>query len=370
MKVLMVSLDYPPTAGGIAAHVYELSHAIKEQGHKISVVTLNVKNQWKKYENDNGIGIYRISLKGIGLTYGFEINKYIKKYIKEKGTPDIIHIHGMRPLEFYNIPNIPLVYTNHTSGFLKRVQKGGYRVWVMKKFLNKPNLILAPSKELLDIPFKVQAEKVFISNGVVSQKFKRDDEKRKKLRLDLNYSDTDIVAIVTRRMVWKNGVEFLAKATQYIQNKKLKILFIGDGEEKGKIVQHLEKYFQGRYTMLGEKTHQEIIEYYSVADLSILPSLMEATSISGLEAMAASLPLIGTKVGGIPVLLQDGINGYLCEPSNPEDLAEKIDMLLEVNYKILGENSKILVEEKFDWSMIAKKTIEAYRNMEKNNKYV
>jgi len=363
MKILMVSLDYPPTTGGIAAHVYELSHAIKNQGHDVSVITLNVNKQWKKYEDDNGIKVYRISLKGIGLTYGFEINHFIKKHIQEYDQPDIIHIHGMRPLEFYNITDIPLAYTNHTSGFLKRVQKGGYRVWLMKKLFNKPDLILAPSEELLDIPFEVGAQKVFISNGVIVQKFQRNEQKRKELRASLNYNNTDIIAIITRRMVWKNGVEFLAKATQYIKNKKLKILFIGDGEEKNKIIQHLEKHFQNRYIMIGEKTHQEIIGYYSAADISILPSLMEATSISGLEAMAASLPIVGTKVGGIPVLIQDGVNGYLCEPSDPKDLAEKIDLLLETDYKKLGDNSKILAVEKFDWSMIAQETIESYEKI-------
>ena len=363
MKILMVSLDYPPTAGGISAHVYELSHAIKEQGHEVSVITLNVKNQWKKYENDNGVNVHRLSLKGIGLTYGFEINRFIKKHIQKHGRPDIIHVHGMRPLEFYNIVDVPLVYTNHTSGFLKRIQKGGYRVWIMKRLFKKPNLILAPSEELLDIPFDIRAKKTFISNGVITQKFKRDEQKRKELRLDLNYTDTDIVAIVTRRMVWKNGVEFLAKATQYIKNKKLKILFIGDGEEKNKIIQHLEKYFQGRYTMLGEKTHQEIIGYYSAADLSILPSLMEATSISGLEAMAASLPIVGTKVGGIPILIQNSINGYLCEHANPKDLAEKIDRLLSTDYINMGKNSSRLAIESFDWSIIAKETIKAYEGL-------
>ena len=233
----------------------------------------------------------------------------------------------------------------------------------MRKLFNKPNLILAPSEELLDIPFDVQAKKVFISNGVIAQKFKRDEQKRKELREVLNYNDSDIVAIVTRRMVWKNGVEFLAQATQYIKNKKLKILFIGDGEEKNKIVQHLEKYFQGRYVMLGEKTHEEIIGYYSAADLSILPSLMEATSISGLEAMAASLPIVGTKVGGIPVLIQEGINGYLCEPSDPINLAEKIDQLLSSDYISMGKNSTKLAMENFDWSIIAKETVKAYEGL-------
>ena len=79
-------------------------------------------------------------------------------------------------------------------------------------------------------------------------------------------------------------------------------------------IKTIEENFKDWFILLGSKKHHEIIDYYSASDLSILPSLMEATSISGLEAMAASLPLVGTRVGGIPVLIQDGINGYLCEP--------------------------------------------------------
>jgi glycosyltransferase involved in cell wall biosynthesis len=90
---------------------------------------------------------------------------------------------------------------------------------------------------------------------------------------------------------------------------------------------------------------------------------MEATSISGLEAMAASLPLVGTKVGGIPVLIKDGINGYLCEPENSEDLAEKIDKLLENDFIKMGENSKKFVEDKFDWIQIAEQTLSEYKEL-------
>jgi glycosyltransferase involved in cell wall biosynthesis len=115
--------------------------------------------------------------------------------------------------------------------------------------------------------------------------------------------------------------------------------------------------------MLGEKTHKEIIDYYSAADISILPSLMEATSISGLEAMAASLPLVGTKVGGIPFIIKDGINGYLCEPKNPEDLAKKIELLLASKYEKMGEKSRLIATNNFDWMTIADQTIQAYESI-------
>jgi glycosyltransferase involved in cell wall biosynthesis len=358
----MVSLDYPPTVGGITAHVYELSQAMIKIGHKLSVVTRTVENATLAYEKIDDVDIYRIQLKFAGMTYGYQINKFIKNLLKDKSF-DIIHIHGMRPLEFYNIKDIPLVYTNHTSGYLKRIKKGGYRIPILKRLFNKPDLFLAPSDELLDIPFNIRSKKVFISNGVISNKFTRDEAIRLKIRNDLNIKDNEIVGIVTRRMVWKNGVTDLAKATEFIKNKDFKLLFIGDGEEFNEVKSILEKYFSGRYILLGSKQHHEIISYYSASDISILPSLMEATSISGLEAMAASLPLVGTNVGGIPVLIKNAINGYLCESQNPQDLATKLDLLLSSDYINMGKKSKEMVEENFDWIKIAQTTLNEYKGL-------
>jgi glycosyltransferase involved in cell wall biosynthesis len=258
-----------------------------------------------------------------------------------------------------------LVYTNHTSGYLKRIKKAGYRIPLIKRLFAKPKLFLAPSEELLDIPFDIPAKKVFISNGVISDKFTRNEKVRIQLRRSLGIKKDEVLAIITRRMVWKNGVKYLAQSTKYIKNNKLKLLFIGDGQDFQEVKRILEENFKNRFILLGSKNHDEIINYYSAADLSILPSLMEATSISGLEAMAASLPLVGTNVGGIPILIKDGVNGYLCEPENPQDLAEKIDKLLDNDYIQMGKKSKEFVGQSFDWLKIAEHTLQEYKELVK-----
>jgi len=361
MHILMVSLDFIPIVGGITAHVYELSQALMHSDCKVTVITRAAEGR-KSYEQIDGIDVYRVNLKAIGMTYGYQINRFIKKNLANIN-PDLIHIHGMRPLEFYNIKNIPLAYTNHTSGYLKRIKKGGYRIPLLKKIFKKPQLFLAPSEELLEIPFEIDAIKTYIPNGVISKKFERNLEIRKKIRKQFNLNDDDVLAIMTRRMVWKNGVRFLALATEFIKNKDLKFVFIGNGEEFDEVKNILEKNFKNRYFMLGSKKHEEIVEFYSGADISILPSLMEATSISGLEAMAASLPIVGTTVGGIPELVKNGVTGYLCEPENPKDLADKIDKLLDNDYKKMGQNAHEIVKKDFDWNTIAKKVIVEYKKV-------
>ena len=355
----MISMDYPPVPGGISAHVYELSKALRAAGNRVSVITRRRKNAPVRATID-GIDVYSVSLTATALFYGLQINRFVKKLLPQI-RPDIIHIHGMLPLEWYTIPRIPLVYTNHTSGYLKRIKKGGFRRMVMlKRYLRKPQLFLAPSRELLRVPFDIPAGKIFIPNGVDGSKFLFSKEKRALIRNRLGIGKDDIVALITRRLVDKNGVIYLARATEFLDNSKIRFIIIGDGPERGRVGEEFKKHWSERVLFLGSKTHAEIVDYYSGADFSVLPSLMEATSISGLEAMATGLSLVGTRVGGIPELIRDGENGYLCDPADPNDLAEKINRLLNEDFRTYGKNSRKAVEKHFDWSIIAAKTCDAY----------
>jgi len=363
MKILMVSLDFPPTVGGIAAHVYELSRALAELGHRVCVISRQLPSQKDSFVKRESIDIYRVRLRWAAPLYGGQINRFIHKKLPEI-QPDIIHVHGMAPLEGYNIKGIPLAYTNHTSGYLQRIQKGGIRrMALLRRLFAKPELFLAPSRELLEVPFPITARKTYIPNGVDSRKYRFDAQARSELRSSLKLGDDHILGILTRRLVAKNGVIHLARATRFLSGDRLRLLLIGDGAESDAVSATLQQNFAGRYTMLGAQSHDAIIPYYSAADFSILPSLMEATSISGLEAMATSLPLVGTRVGGIPDLIEDGKNGFLCEPANDEDLADKIKKLLGIDLKAFGARSRQMVEDNFAWPQIARRTLQAYETV-------
>jgi glycosyltransferase involved in cell wall biosynthesis len=362
MHILTVSLDYPPNVGGIAAHVYELCQALKTLGHEVSLLTKKYDAYPQAEQSVENIRILPMPKRRFGPTYGITINSQIDKAI-ERLKPDLIHIHGMRPLEFLKPKDIPIVYTNHTSGFLKRLEKGGYRIRKLERLFKTPDMFLAPSEELLEIPFDIRAHKQFISNGIVPERFVRNDDDRTRLRAALGVEPHEKLAIITRRMVRKNGVIYLAQAMQHLNSQDFKMLFIGDGEEQAAIVETLEAHFSGRYIMLGAMQHGEIVPYYSAADLSILPSLMEATSISCLEAMASSLPIICSKVGGLPFLVQDGVNGYLSRPADPMSLAACLDRLLSGDMQAMGAASRQAVDEKFSWLRIAEQTIASYKKL-------
>ena len=354
-------MDFPPAPGGISAHVQQLATTYAQIGHQVTVLTRLRDGQPKKQE-ENGVTVLRIRLRFGALSYGLQNNRRVQSLLPQL-RPDVIHIHGMMPLEWYNIPEVPLVYTNHTSGYLRRIKKGGRRRMAMlKRHFQKVDLFLAPSNELLEIPFPIRAPKQFIPNGVSAARFVRDNEARRATRSEFNIEDEATVAIITRRLVDKNGVIYLAKATAKLKHKVLHFIVIGDGPERSRVEEEFCRNCGERVHFLGNMGHDEIIRYYSAADFSILPSLLEATSISGLEAMAASLPLVGTEVGGIPELIKNGENGYLCNPADPDDLAAKIELLLEKDLQKMGRASRKMVEERFDWQRIAEQTLACYKN--------
>ncbi len=362
MRILLVSMDFPPTVGGIAAHVYELARALVARGQEVAVLT-RAQRGAARPERVDGIRIFELRLRLAKPFYGWQIERALSRTVAAF-QPALIHVHGLGPLKSYRRRPVPLVYTNHTSGYLQRVARASRRQQaLLARLFDLPDLFLAPSQELLATPCPIRAAKRYIPNGVDAARYRHDPAARLRLRAELGFADADRVAILTRRLVAKNGVIHLANAAALVEDPRFRLLLIGDGPEAAAIRAVLEQGFAGRYRMLGALTHEAILPYYSAADVAILPSLMEATSISGLEAMACCLPLVGTRVGGIPDLIEEGVTGWLCAPAEPAALAQAISLALAADLSAFGQKARARVEAKFAWPEIARQTLAAYRTV-------
>jgi glycosyltransferase involved in cell wall biosynthesis len=128
--------------------------------------------------------------------------------------------------------------------------------------------------------------------------------------------------------------------------------------------------------MLNKK---DIIQMYSHAAVFCCPSIYEPFGIINVEAMACHVPVVASKVGGIPEIIVDGQTGLLVpvkqeaeppfEASNPKqysvDLAKAINILLENKElrKEMGAKGRQRVEQYFDWQAIAQQTKTLYQNI-------
>ena len=379
MHILLLSAEYPPHQGGIASHVYELARAFAHHhGAKVSVFAPACdKSEFAPYI-DELIDVYRPNWLLTGKPfYDWSLQKWVRDFIAENAdsTPvDIIHVHGLKPLgataQMNTDFNIPVVFTNHSSGFLKKLN-GSYRTQAkVRAQMAHVSHIIAPSQELIDASHALgyDGDSTFISNGVDENKFYRPatSRAREKLRRNWGLEKDDVAVLLARRLHAKNGVIYLAQSAQYLQDSKIVFVIAGDGEQKTAMQNHFEMAnMDERVVWLGGIPNAEMPNVYNACDISVLPSLMEATSITGLESMACHLPLVGTRVGGIPHLIDDGVSGLLVEPRDAKSLAVALATLSKNKSKRLsmGTAGRRRVEKLFSWSQITKQVLDIFKSI-------
>jgi glycosyltransferase involved in cell wall biosynthesis len=362
MRIALITADFAPNIGGVASHVVELGKALAELGEEVHVITSPLGGMREANQTWQGMQVHRPRIPRGQPLYGWLLGRWLKKFCREY-QPDILHVHGLRPLEASRNMPIPVIFTNHTSGYLKRVAKGTHEQKRIARRLTHIAHVLAPSQELCDATKAVgySGPIDFITNGVDTDRF---TPNLGPLRARLGIQEDEVVVLLARRLVEKNGVTVFAEAVSALKDQPVRLLFAGDGSEQAKVEAILKQ--NGLYSksiFMGAVPNPDMPDVYRAADISVLPSFMEATSITGLESMACGLPLVGTRVGGIPTLVTEGETGLLVEPGNPVALGEAIHTLVEnpAQRQAMGQAARQRAVNHFSWSHIATVTRDIYR---------
>ena len=108
---------------------------------------------------------------------------------------------------------------------------------------------------------------------------------------------------------------------------RARFLLVGDGPVRADIERRVAEYgLSGEVTFAGEQ--EDLVAYLSVADVFLLPSQEESFGLAALEAMACEVPVVASKVGGLPEIIEDGVTGFICPPQDVDGMAEKAIALL------------------------------------------
>ena len=165
-----------------------------------------------------------------------------------------------------------------------------------------------------------------------------------------DYPDTGSLLIYVGRLSAEKQIERIKPVLENIPNASLAL--VGDGPYRSQ----LEKIFENTKTnFIGYLAGEELASAYASGDIFLFPSSTETLGLVLLEAMAAGCPVIGANKGGIPDIINDGINGCLYDPDQ-EDNGE--ESLIEATKKILQDRSKKeemriaarTEAEKWDWN--------------------
>jgi glycosyltransferase involved in cell wall biosynthesis len=155
----------------------------------------------------------------------------------------------------------------------------------------------------------------------------------------------------------------LSAARRVVRNQpEVEFLFVGDGPLRGALEDQVHASGLARNVrFLGERS--DVAALLGAADLFVLPSRSEASPNSVVEAMAAGLPVVATRVGGVPELIESGVNGMLVPPDHPDALtAVLLDLIRRPTFALkLGRAARLQVEHRFSFERMVSAFAALYR---------
>lgn len=391
MKILTVSEDFFPAIGGIAAHVQGLSTALTELGHDVRVITRRRLPEGRNVTHWRGAQFVYDKVPVTALPIMYSPRNVLQRFqlgARFGGTAartarrigaEVVTFHHY----FYD-PDIvrrtqgiaPAVFTNHSSQFLAEAERGEEARRALLGRFAFASAVIAPSRELVDATVACgypSARVHYVPNGVDPVRFAPSADAAGSVRRELALDPGVPIILCARRPVPKNGVQFFADALARIAAKGIRcsVLFAGltEAPEPDELpyttqfreaVRALPSVITTR--LLGNVANDAMPRLHAASDLAVLPSLLEATSIAGLETMASGVPLVGTTVGGIPEILEDGVTGVLVPPRDPAALASAIERLLVDSdaRRAMGAQARDRVLREFSWEAVARRSVSVY----------
>lgn len=391
LKVLLISEHYFPIKGGSATYVYNLCKSLSQVGCEVFLVTIpDDKTQTLKWEKTDNFYVYRLKIPKLLRKERFfqiflamkikgiikEVNPKVLHFAHGFFAPAILKLVSVRQPVFWTVQNIPP--HEHKFDLLKGIKpinsllKGVYfylgRAYARFALKNLPyDSLICVSEKTARVAVETGApdEKVeVINNGVDVAIFSPSRENQK-------FPDYNPIILTVAGITYNKGLRYLMEAAPRIIESYPKALFLIIGP-----IRSMEYYDELLRLMsqLGIKENVKIIpgvepekinSYYSLADVYVQPSLEEGFCMSVLEAMSCEKPVVGTKTGAIPQLINESGGGVLVEPASPEQLSNALLKLLAdpVERKNMGIKARKYVIKNYSWEKIASETLALYQRI-------
>ncbi|MBI5222910.1 glycosyltransferase family 4 protein [Candidatus Micrarchaeota archaeon] len=416
LSIFSVSQSFLPYIGGLARYVDALGKQFVKRGHQFQVAHFKTP-QTDVIDFSGGIEIIRINVPKLGdetlskymqfkelvlkITHAektddtsgyeeyLEVNAKIAADVADayKYKPfDILNVHDFQTLpiggmlkDAYGI-NVPMVFTWHVP-FIAEIPQFWKDFFI--KNMDRYDRVIFSIPEYSEAAIKcgLRADKICTLPPFLDTEGYLPQEPNKE-RAKYSIAQNDFLVACVSRMDPRKGQEILIDALDIIINKEkrttVKCLFVGNGsfskellkKERSARVQILmdtveAKGLQNNIFFTGKVEDSELYSVYQDCDVAVQPSLHEGFGLTVTEAMVFGKPVIGSNVGGIPIQIEDGVNGYLFEKGNVRELAQKLMNAMDEpqRRKEMGEKGKETVKNKFSSEMGYEQYIRIYREI-------
>jgi glycosyltransferase involved in cell wall biosynthesis len=386
MNLLYICKSLPQHfQGGIQTHVWQLSDCMIQRGHSVTLLTAGgLRRGEVRYELEGRTIVELPYFPGRKLPYvsvlaeEWAFNAAATTWLrKHSGDFDLIHAQGRSGFIFAGQQGkTPLVTTIHGLVSVENAQSGRTGTvasWAIRQHeqwatryeqnaMQHSDGLIAVSEALLEhmkqsVP-NIAARTRVIPNGIHISK------------ISSNNSNTEGVSSHRRllfvgRLDPIKGVFPLFDAMKQVKSD-IELVMVGDGPSRAELEKRIvEAGLQKRIRLVGAQPATVVQEWLRQSTALVLPSFYESLPLVIMEANAAGLPVIASEVGGIPTLVQQGDNGWLTPPNDPEALAKTIDWLFSdlENAKKMGENGRKRMQQQFSWHGVTERTEALYEQL-------
>jgi glycosyltransferase involved in cell wall biosynthesis len=318
---------------------------------------------------NDGIPTFRLFHKAPRIRFFPYISYIISTYLASKKIidggfrPDIIHAHeytaGVPAVILGRRFKIPVVITEHWTGFPRGMLD---RIELLKaKFaFERADMVCPVSRDLQTCieRFGIKASFRVIPNAVDTSLFFPCEDKASK-------SEGKKELLCVALLHPKKGIPYLLEAMAILKKERNDLLLniVGDGpnrQEYEEMVKNLSLDELVRFYGLQPK--EKVAEFMRQADLFVFPSLWENLPCVLIEAMASGLPIVATKVGGIPEIVDDEV-GILVPPKNSAKLAEAINYAIDNLKKFQRDKIVKRAKERYSYQAVGKALSNLYREI-------
>lgn len=389
MRVGIFTDSYLPYINGVSTSVLMLKESLEKLGHEVFIVTVNPDKIKYEFEEDGKvirlpgipIGIYDYRLTGI---YPLRVINKIRKW-----KLDVIHSQtefgvGTFARVISSQFRIPIVHTYHTyyEDYTYYITKGHFDKTSKKVVRELANFycdksideLIVPTKKIYDVfkeKYKFKRNVNIIPTGLEIERFYKTnfkDNEIKELKSKYNIKENDFVLLFVGRIAKEKNIDLLIN--NMIDNKKLKLVIIGDGPDINFYKDLVKKNkLENRIIFVGKIPYKDIPIYYQLGKVFVTASTSETQGLTVIEALASSLPVLAINDESFRNVIINSENGFIF--NNEEEYKNIVNKIINDD-KLLNEmsNKALASSLKYSSDNFAKSVLEVYNKAIKNKKSI
>lgn len=387
MRILVLNYEYPPLGGGAGVATAALAQGLVERGILVDVVTASADGAGRTSISRDitpivhgGLRLFRVWSLRVGVhqagmlgaaSYLLGALPVVRRLLLTHQY-DVVHVFFSLPtgalLPLVRLGAVPVVVSLRGSDvpgydpYNRSMQRLHRLLLPLTRWIwRRADHVVAVCESLGRLAMRTYPGMAYsvVPNGVDLGLFHpaKPSQRRRGLR---------VRCLAVARLVERKGLGELIRAFALLPRDRFELEVVGDGPDERLLRQlaaELGVAQEIRFT--GALDRAGVARRYRQADLFTLPSAAEAFGNVFAEALASGLPIVGSTVGGIPELVEHGVNGLLVPPGNPDGVAQAIRYLAD-DPELRAEmriRNRAKAEATLEWPQVAKRYLSVYEEI-------